>query len=339
MATDTRNRKWFIRISKVNNTKDKGVFEYYFDEVFKTLSNKYEVVIMAIHDKDSTNIHSHIILQSDNQIRFSTLKKLLPYGDIEPQQGTNEECYNYLFHKDAKSKEQEKDEYNESCLKVKCDNIEDWLKVKEKGARTDIERFKNAILSGMTEQELLEEFPTQMARYSSFYNTCNKIRLANEFGLKLRYLYVTYIYGPAGTGKTYSVFEENGFDFNKVYSIDDYDHPFDNYNGQKVLLLDEYRGNFPVTYFLKLLDKYPLQLKARYSNKQACFDRVYIVSNIPLYKQYENVDFETRQAIMRRIHEIRHYTAFGKFETTDLLKSKFEHFTDLIPIDDDSLPF
>lgn len=333
MATDTKNRKWFIRISQTNNTKDKGLFKYDFSEVFKILSEKYDLVIMAVHDKDNSNIHSHIILQSENQIRFSTLKKILPYGDIEVQQGTNQECYNYLFHKDEKSKEQEKDEYDESCLKVKCDNLEEWLKIKEKGARTDIERFKNAILNGMSEKELLEEFPTQMARYSNFYQTCNKIRLANEFAMRLRQLKVIYIYGTAGTGKTYSVYAENNFKYEDIYSVDDYEHPFDNYNGQKILLLDEYRANFSITYFLKLIDKYPLQLKARYANKQACFDTVYVISNIPLSSQYDYCDLETRNALYRRFSEIRKFTSYGKVEI-----SKNYFGISMIEVDD-SLPF
>lgn len=327
-----QNRRWFIRLSKVNNTKDKGLYQYDFDDLFKVLSNRYDIVIMALHDKDITNVHSHIILQNKTPIAFNTLKKLLPYGDIEPQHGTNEECYNYLFHKDEKSKELEKDEYDESCLKIKCDNLSEWLKIKDKGSRTDIEAFKNAVLSGKSEQELLDEFPSQMARYSNFYNTCNKIRLANNFALKLRDLKVVYIYGGAGTGKTYSVYQENDFNFENIYSVDDYEHPFDNYNGQDVLLLDEYRSNFTITYFLKLLDKYPLQLKARYSNKQACFTKVYIVSNIALSEQYKNVDNETKRALYRRIQEIREFKRYG--ECISRL-----NFLDLIPIEDDSLPF
>ena len=40
---------------------------------------------------------------------------------------------------------------------------------------------------------------------------------------------------------------------------------------------------------LNLLDVYPPILPARYSDKVACFTKVYITSNLPLNRQYETV--------------------------------------------------
>ena len=334
MANNSRNYNWFIRISKTNNTQN-GLYEYDFDNVFEMLTERYDTTIMAIHDKDDTNIHAHIILQNDTQIRFETLKKLLPYGDIEKQRGTNEECYQYLLHQDEKSKETEKIEYDESCLKIQCDNLQDWLKIKDK-SRTDLVNFKNAILNGKSFEDLLDEFPSQMARYKSFYESCLLLRQQREFANKLRDLKVVYIYGGAGYGKTYSVYNENDNDYSRVYSVDNYEHPFDKYNGQDIVLFDEYRSNFKITYLLKLLDKYPLQLMARYGDKQACYTKVYIVSNISLDEQYKNEDDETKRALLRRITEIRHYIGFNKYES---IKINDLPVYEQIQLDTDIFPF
>lgn len=321
-----QSRNWFIRVTKSNNTKQ-GLYEYDFDDLYKSLIDKYGKVIMAVHDKDLENIHCHIILQNASAIRFSTLKKLIPYGDIEKQRGTNKESYEYLFHRDSKSKENEKIEYDETCIKTNVENIEDWLKIEER-SRTDLVEFKNAILQGLTRQELIDKFPTQMIRYSNFYNVCRSAKMENDFSNKMRDVKVTYIYGGGGLGKTHLVYEENNFDFSKIYSVDDYSHPFDNYNGEDVLLLDEYRSNLSVTYFLKLLDKYPLRLKARYENKIACYTKVYVVSNVPLTEQYKNCDYSTRYAITRRFHSIKQFTSFGVF------KELMSNDGNLIAVDD-----
>ena len=263
---------------------------------------------MALHDKDLDNIHCHIILQNKSQITFETLKNLMPYGDIEQQRGSNEDCYNYLFHKDEKSKETEKIEYDETCIKTNIENIQEWLKIKQ-GQRTDLIDFKNAVLSGATYDELLEAHLPVIARHDKFYQDLKRHKQELEFMSKFRELQVYYIYGNAGTGKTSSVYEKYGFE--NIYSVDDYKHPFDEYNGEDVLLLDEYRSNFEITYFLKLLDRYPLKLRARYGNKVACYTKVYIISNVPLNEQYPNLDETTRQALDRRIQKIIHYYNLG----------------------------
>ena len=57
---------------------------------------------------------------------------------------------------------------------------------------------------------------------------------------------------------------------------------------------------------LKFLDGYPLMLPCRYSNKVACFTKVFLVSNIPLSDQYPNVQVtepETYRAFCRRINQ------------------------------------
>ena len=66
---------------------------------------------------------------------------------------------------------------------------------------------------------------------------------------------------------------------------------------------------------LQYLDGYPITLPARYSNKVACFETVYIVSNISLKDQYSNIQKEqeeTWRAFLRRIHNVIEYRRDGK---------------------------
>lgn len=97
----------------------------------------------------------------------------------------------------------------------------------------------------------------------------------------------------------------------------DYTHPFDSYAGEDVLLLDEYSSNFKIRDLLNYLDGYPLKLPARYSNRVACYTKVYIISNLCLTKQYpdeQNRSPETFAALLRRIQNVIHYTAPEEYE-------------------------
>ena len=92
----------------------------------------------------------------------------------------------------------------------------------------------------------------------------------------------------------------------------DYRHPFDEYDRQSVLVLDEYDSQFDWEKLLCYLDRYPLMLPARYHNHQACYTVVWILSNRPLADQYPFVQGDRRNALMRRIVEILRMDESGK---------------------------
>lgn len=65
---------------------------------------------------------------------------------------------------------------------------------------------------------------------------------------------------------------------------------------------------------LNYCDIYPTELPARYSNKYACYDIIYIVSNWPLEEQYSDMQKTDRaswRAFLRRIHEVVEYKVDG----------------------------
>jgi hypothetical protein len=99
--------------------------------------------------------------------------------------------------------------------------------------------------------------------------------------------------------------KHHGFD--KVYRITDYKHPFDTYQGQDIIIFDEFHSQIKIELMLNLLDGYPLKLPARYNDKTAQYKQEYIISNEPLDKQYPNVQKhyqDTFNALRRRIHNI-----------------------------------
>lgn len=124
-----------------------------------------------------------------------------------------------------------------------------------------------------------------------------------------RELEVTYIFGKTGSGKTRSVMDKYGY--SNCYRVTDYKHPFDTYDGQDVIIFEEFRGGLKHGDMLNYLDGYPLLLPCRYFNRQACYTKVFIITNVPPDAQYTSVDMETRKAFFRRIHTVREYDDYG----------------------------
>lgn len=63
---------------------------------------------------------------------------------------------------------------------------------------------------------------------------------------------------------------------------------------------------------LNYLDGYPMELPCRYSNKQACYTKVYIISTIGFYEQYPTVKVDqsnTWYALKRRIHVFLNFSS------------------------------
>lgn len=132
-----------------------------------------------------------------------------------------------------------------------------------------------------------------------------------KFASSWRDLTVTYMFGKTGSGKTRSVMDKYGY--GSCYRVTDYKHPFDTYDGQDVIIFEEFRGGLKHGDMLNYLDGYPLLLPCRYFNRQACYTKVFIITNIPPDSQYMNVDLESREAFYRRIHRVVHFWDNGKF--------------------------
>lgn len=101
---------------------------------------------------------------------------------------------------------------------------------------------------------------------------------------------VEVIVGEAGVGKTRSVYEKHGYD--NVFTADmkmlktDF---WGQYDGEKVLLIDDFNGWVPYTYMLKILDGHPLQLNIKNGHTYKNWSKVYITSNQKPALWYNNI--------------------------------------------------
>lgn len=302
MATDTQSRKWQITI---NNPLDKG---FTHDRIKEILSGMKSVIYWCMADEVGENgtPHTHIYLQGRGGINFSTVKKRFEGGHFEMAKGTALQNMQYV----SKTGKWEADRKKETCVDG---TFEEWgeMPVERQGARNDLADVYSMLKQGLSDYEILDQMPEMMLHMDKISNA-RRIINDRKFADTWRDLRVEYVYGTTGTGKTRTIMEKYGY--RNVYRVTDYMHPFDTYEGQDVILFEEFRSSMKLGDMLKFLDGYPVSLPARFANKQACYTKVYICTNIPLVKQYQDCQVqypEDFEAFIRRINYVSHYTPDG----------------------------
>ena len=292
--TEKKSRKYQLTF---NNPLDHG----FTHEIIKTTLASFpgmQYWCMCNEIGEQGTPHTHLYLYSPNAILFSTLQQRFMGAHIEAAKGSHRENRDYIRKEgrwldDAKHETNLPETFEESgALPIERDMRE--LVSSE---------ILSLIQSGSSNAEILVQYPSAMNRLQHI-EAARQTLLEECYSNQWRDLEVTYLWGKTGVGKTRSIMEKYGY--SRVYRVTNYDHPFEDYKGQDVILFEEFRSSLPIQDMLKYLDGYPLMLPCRYNNKAACFTKVYLVSNIPLSAQYPNVQVsepETYRAFCRRINQ------------------------------------
>lgn len=295
LARSTASRKYQITI---NNPTEHG---FSHDRIKMMLQNWETVLYWCMCDEigEQGTHHTHIYVAFANPVMFSTIQKRFYGAHIEAARGTHSENRSYI-RKDGKWEDDAKHETNlpdsfEESGELPPDRAE---KQKQSDA------VYAMVKGGASNAEILEAYPSTMNQLPHIERTRQTL-LSERYKNEFRQLHVVYLHGEPGTGKTRSVMETHGYE--NVYRVTNYQHPFDGYKGQEVIVFDEFRSGLPISEMLNYLDGYPCDLPSRYTDKAACYLRVYIISNIPLKQQYPQIQLEqpkTWKAFLRRIHEV-----------------------------------
>ena len=267
-------------------------------------------------DEQGQTLHTHIYLQSTGGIRFSTIKKNFPTAHIESARGTAQQNRDYI----AKEGKFDGDE-----TKI-LDTFEEWGNLPaERQGGFDVESIIiERIQDGATNADILLEFPHYLRGMRDVEYVRQTLK-AEEYRNKRRILQITYIFGGTGVGKTRSVMDTYGY--SNVYSVNNYKHPFDLYAQENVILFDEFNSGIRIQDMNNYLDCYPIALPARYNNKQACYEKAYIISNLDLRKQYPSEQHnhpEIWAAFLRRINKVIHFMPDGtrrEYDTQDYINN------------------
>lgn len=278
METDKMIRSWILTLP---------ADEYDEDYVTEKLSKYVYVGQLELGGK-TEYLHWQIYIENPQGIRFSTLRNKFPKGHFEKRRGSKLEAYNYVTKTETSQ-----------GVSIKNGEIDT---ADNQGERNDIYSLRSAILfEDVTSDDLILTDP-RAARYSNYLRELEQIWKAKKNKNSLRTdIECRYLWGPAGCGKTRLAFETFGGD---AYRVTDYQHPWDSYNDEQTIILDEFRGQLEFSFMLNALDIYPLRLPCRYRDRWANFRTVWVLSNVPLIDQYPNARGYNFAAFARRFSSV-----------------------------------
>lgn len=307
MAREKANRKYQLTI---NNPEEHGLTH----EVIKTTIGTFPgCAYWCLCDEvgQEGTPHTHVYLVFENAVMFSTIQKRFYGAHIEPAKGSNQENRDYV-RKEGKWAETEKQVTN------RPETFEESgeLPPDPERRQNHSEAVLTMLQDGATNAEIIQELPSAIYHLPNI-DRARQTLLEERFRTTWRTLEVYYIWGKTGVGKTRSVMEKYGYE--NVYRVTNYAHPFDQYQGQDVILFDEFRSSLPLADMLSYLDGYPVMLPCRYADKVACFTKVYVVSNLAFEEQYPVMQLEQPAS----------WAAF---------KRRFQSITCKLPDTSDSLP-
>ena len=305
MENNTQSRKWALVI---NNPLEAGLDHAAIREILYRFSPAY--FCMADEIATTGTYHTHIFLFSPSPMRFSTVKNRFSTAHIEKAYGSAKANRAYIL-KEGHWADTDKAETSVSGT------FEEWgdLPAEKEEEAPEMLKLIQDLRAGKSVMEIIEDNPKLAFRIREI-ETLRQAILEEKYSAENRALEVTYLYGASGTGKTRGIFEKH--DRKSICRITDYGGRngvrFDAYHCQDVLVLEEFHSQIPISAMLNYLDIYPLTLPARYTDRIACYTKVYITSNIPLEEQYRDIQryqMETWRAFLRRVQNVIEYLRDG----------------------------
>uniref|UniRef100_A0A8A4XC38 Replication-associated protein n=1 Tax=Motacilla cinerea Circoviridae sp. TaxID=2815002 RepID=A0A8A4XC38_9CIRC len=164
------------------------------------------------------------------------------------------------------------------------------------GSKVGFSEVRTALIGGETIRSLLDGDTTLCGlRYANIWLTYKEKSRSGKPK-------VVWFWGVSGAGKSRSAQEMAGED---TYWKDDTKW-WDGYDGQKAVVLDDFRAHqMKFTYLLKLLDRYPMRVEVKGGYRQMTSQLIIITSITHPQNSYAKEEEPMRQLI-RRIDEIVH---------------------------------
>lgn len=217
--------------------------------------------------------HLQGYLETSSKTSLSTMKKFLTRAHWEKAKGTPMEGSDYC--------------------KKDGDYEEGGTLSSGQGYRTDLLAIKEKIEKGASELDIADQHFAQWVVYRRSFQAYAALSAS-----KRNFMTKTHVYwGKTGTGKTRFCYDQVMDE--EVWSPGDYKW-FDGYRGQKIVILDDYRGEYKLQMLLKLLDRYPLSVPIKGGFTEWAPRKVYITSNTHPNDWYPLADRYSVSAMFRR---------------------------------------
>lgn len=250
------------------------------EEEYKILTEEIEWKYLIIGKERGSEGTPH--LQGAGELvtrrRLTTLSKIIRRVHWEPMKSTMENASNYC--------------------KKEGDFVEFGTMPITNSAKITTDTVRTSLLDGANIRNLVDDgTPLSGLKYANFWLTY-KEKSRREKPT------VIWLWGASGTGKSRMAQEMAG---NDDYWKDNTKW-WDGYDGQKAVVLDDFRAHqMKFTYLLKLLDRYPMRVEIKGGYRQMTSPLIIVTSIVHPENSYQK-DEEPMKQLIRRIDQIIHVT-------------------------------
>ncbi len=184
-------------------------------------------------------------------------------------------------------------------------SVESGTRPRGQGTRTDIEELVHHARTNGSIRDAIDHYPAAYFRYYRNYAHVREVvrppRNVDD-GVQ-----VVLYWGAPGTGKTRKAYEENPGAY-MVPLMQGGTVWYDGYNGEEVIIMDEFEGGMPLTSLLRLLDRYPIKVPVKGGFTEYTPKKIILTSNRNYDEWYNWIGREVKQAALRRrFTEILHF--------------------------------
>jgi len=228
------------------------------------------------------NPHYQGYLELHNAKSIKSIQRSIgdPQAHLEERKGTAQEARNY-------------------CMKLES-RLEEPVEhgqISQQGKRSDLDRAIEVIKETKSMERLAQECPREIIKFHRGLSTLNILLNPPQHRPKPQ---ITVYWGVPGSGKSYRAFMQEP---NAYVCTDNLNGWFDGYDGHEAVIFDEFRGLFPFSDMLRLLDHYPLRLPVKGGFVAVSAFRFIFTSNLGPDAWYgENQAFQRRITQFGTVH-------------------------------------
>lgn len=284
---DKKCRKYLLTLNNPNK------HDLSLSDVINTLTEMTTTYFCVAKEIALTGTeHYHVFIYSKSPIKFSTVQRKFPTAHIEFSKGSIHENRDYVA-KEGKWAGTKKSETS-----VEGSFFESGVVPEEvEKQKSYPEKLLDEINAGNTNLNIIQKIPSALFRIRDMEAYRQEV-LKATVGKEIRKVNVTYMFGNSGIDKMKHIYERHSM--NDIYRIsanyNGRELMFDDYAGNKVVVLEDFNSQISIGELVKYLEGYPLYLKARYTNRVACYTEFYILSDAMLEEQYHDIQGHNRDA-------------------------------------------
>lgn len=174
------------------------------------------------------------------------------------------------------------------------------------GARNEMESLCKMIDDGKRHSECYKEHKMSYLRYRHHFDKYRE-NVMFEKAKKWRDVKVEILSGPTRCGKTRKYLYDHDGNYNNDVFLIHCSHDdklwFDGYEGQKILILDEFRNDIKLGFMLGLLEGHLQRLPIKGSHVYALWDKVVITTNLKKNEIFPNISSNLIAPFWSRVSE------------------------------------